>query len=354
MQERSKDPEGIDDAPSSRVVNESGQRGSVLGLSRAQGSRQDVTTPFTPDTADGFGARLLMLDAEGVPTWEALRLRKDFASIPGVREALHRRLDQLAGFDHPSFPAVRVVEEHGEPGRDLLLSAYMPGRRLSELKRPRSAAFAMVLIRDLTLSLAALQGRGEDVTHGSLTMDRILVTPDGRLIVRDHVLGAVLDKLALPATQMWSDLGVLQPAGRQVAGRQLDAIHVALVALSSILGRSIGRGDYPDRVMDLVNQQVLFPPLRRWLNAAFDLDGAGLSSAESAQDAMVRHFPSPSPGEAEVRASLAVFAGKAAEPPRSPAGRLGFRRFWRDEGGTAFRPVDTGDVVGGDQRSRHE
>lgn len=283
---------------------------------------------------------------EGTPTWDVLRLRLDFASAVGVMAALQGRVEQVAGLDHPSFRSVRIAEEPGEPGRVLLLSAYASGRRLSELRRSRSAAFAMTLIRDLTHALAALQKQGENVTHGSLTTDRILVTPDGRLIIRDHVLGAVLDQLALPARLLWSELGVLRPTDRRVSGRQLDVIDVALVALTCLLGRSIGPDEYPRRADELVQQHVLFPPLRHWLEAALGLNGDGLSSAEDALEAIRRYFPGQPPGHDEIRAALAVFGGKCADPRPLPHGPPGLARFLREEGGTAFQPARARDNLG--------
>lgn len=316
-------------------------REAVLGLSRLLDAGKDVPTRYADGTPDGFGDRLFVFEDDGAPTWEALRLRQDFAAVPGVYAALHARLEQLAGLDHPSFPTVKIVEAPGKSDGVLLMSAYSRGRRLSELKRARSAAFAMLLIRDLTLPLAALHKMGENVSHGSLTMDRILVAPDGRLLLRDHVMGAVLDELQLTPTQLWSDLGILRPTGRTVASQQLDVIDVALVALACILGRSIGRDDYSRKLKELVDTRVLFPPLRQWLAAAVDVN-AGLSSAEEATDAIRRYFPARLPGESAIRASLAIFGRKAADLRSSPHGLLGIKRLWEDEGGTSFLPVRGG------------
>ncbi len=313
-----------------------------MGLSRAHDSRKDLPTRFARGPSDGFGERLFGYDADGPPAWEALRMRRDFAAAPGVRAALRRRFELLAGLDHPSLPAVRIVDDPAESGGLLVLSAYKPGRRLSELKRARSAAFALTLIRDLTAPIAALQARGKSVTHGSLTMDRILVTPDGGLIVRDHVLGAVLETLALPARRMWSELGVLRPTRQPPPGRQLDVIDVALVALSSVLGRPIGPTDYSYKLEELVYRHVIFPPLRRWLETALELKGGRLSSAAEALEAVDAYFPAGPSGESDIRASLAVFGRKGPPPRSAPHAPLGLKHLLQDEGGTSILPVQTG------------
>lgn len=305
---------------------------------RVDDTRVEPAPPASEVTSDGFGDRLLAFDAQGAPAWEWLRLRSDFAETPGVGVALARRAELIEELDHPSLLPVRVVEDTAQRGSILLRSPYIQGRRLSELQRARSAAFAMLLIRDLTLAVAALQSQGDTVSHGSLTMDRILVTTGGGLIIRDHVLGAALDRMVLTPWQMWSELGVLQPPHHHVPARQLDVIHIAAVALGCLLGRPLALNDYPNRVPDLIDRHVLLDPLRRWLDLAFALDGQGLASAAQAEEALFELFPPILPAEAETRTSLAIFGRKHVEPPPPPAlgASLGFRHLLQDQGGTVF------------------
>jgi len=311
----------------------SGQREGVLGLSHVRVTRSDVPTRFIRDEADGFGERLVMFDEAGAPAWEALRLREEFAASPDVTVALEQRLRQLADLSHPALPANRLLDDPERAGGLLLVSPYIRGRRLSKLDRPRSAAFALTVIRDAVAPLAALQRHGEAIAHGSLNLQRILVTTDGRIVLRDHVLGAVLDVLELPASRLWSELGVLGAGSTPVSRRQQDVVHLALVGLSCLVGRPIGAEDYPSRLGTLIEQHVLLPALRDWLHDA--LAGA-FPMASAAEDALLQAFPGSLPGEVEVRASMAVF-GRKGDPVTSPLPDApGLRHLLRDESGSAF------------------
>lgn len=313
----------------------SGQREGVLGLSHVRVTRWDVPTRFIRDAADGFGERLVMFDEAGAPAWEALRLREEFAASPDVTAALEQRLRQLADLSHPALPANRLLDDPERAGGLLLVAPYVRGRRLSKLDRPRSAAFALTVIRDAVAPLAALQRHGEAVSHGSLTPERILVTTDGRIVLRDHVLGAVLDVVELPASRLWSELGVLDAGSPAVSRRQQDVVHLALVGLACLVGRPIAAEEYPNRLGALIEQHVLLTPLRAWLHDA--LAGA-FPTAGAAEDALLRAFPGSLPGEVEVRASMAVF-GRKGDPLASPLPESpGLRHLLRDESGTAFLP----------------
>ena len=88
--------------------------------------------------------------------------------------------------------------------------------------RPRSVGAVIPLTRQLTSALADLQDQGVDVAHGALTADRIMVARDGRLIIRDHVLGSALARLRLPAGRLWTDLGIM---AWPIAGRTSSNSH---------------------------------------------------------------------------------------------------------------------------------
>jgi hypothetical protein len=177
-----------------------------------------------------------------------------------------------------------------------LVATYAPGRRLSEaLVRPRSAGAVIPLIRQLTSALADLQEQGGDVAHGALTADRIMVARDGRLIIREHVLGSALARLRLPATRLWTDLGIMAwPPHLAVPAldRRTDVVQLALIALSLMLGRRVGPADYPRRIDDLLDRigettgEDLFSPLRFWLERALQLKGRVFECAEDARAAL--------------------------------------------------------------------
>jgi len=227
-------------------------------IPRVDETQEPLASWYTQGLSDGFGDRLLMFDNTNAPSWELLRFRPEFAAAPGFERALRDRVEQLGRFRHPLFTQVRAVEELGFGDGLALVATYAPGRRLSEaLVRPRSVGAVIPLIRQLTSALADLQEQGGDVAHGALTADRIMVARDGRLIIREHVIGSALARLRLPAGRLWTDLGIMAwPTHLAVPtlDRRTDVVQLALVALSLMLGRRVGPADYPRRIDDLLDR----------------------------------------------------------------------------------------------------
>ena len=265
-------------------------------IPRVDGTQEPLASWYTQGLSDGFGDRLLMFDNTNAPSWELLRFRPEFAAAPGFERALRDRVEQLGRFRHPLFTQVRAVEELGFGDGLALVATYAPGRRLSEaLVRPRSVGAVIPLIRQLTSALADLQEQGGDVAHGALTADRIMVARDGRLIIREHVIGSALARLRLPAGRLWTDLGIMAwPTHLAVPtlDRRTDVVQLALVALSLMLGRRVGPADYPRRIDDLLDRigettgDDLFSPLRFWLERALQLNGRVFECAEDARAAL--------------------------------------------------------------------
>jgi hypothetical protein len=265
-------------------------------IPRVEGTQEPLASWYTEGLSDGLGDRLLMFDNTNSPAWELLRFRPEFVSTPGFERALRDRVEQLGHFRHPLFTHVRAVEELGFGDGLALVATYAPGRRLSEaLVQPRSVGSVIPLIRQLTSAIADLQDQGGDVAHGALTADRIMVTREGRLIIREHVLGSALAWLRLPAGRLWTDLGIMAwPPHLAVPtlDRRTDVVQLALVALSLLLGRRVGPADYPRRIGDLLDRigettgDDLFSPLRFWLERALQLNGRVFECAEDARAAL--------------------------------------------------------------------
>src|SRR5918995_174788 len=137
---------------------------------------------YAQGLSDGLGDRLLMFDNSSAPSLELLRFRPDLADLPGFEAALREQVRRLDQFRHPSFARVRAVQRL-EPDDDLaLISNCTPGKRLSEvLHEARGPAFAAALIRQLAPALVLLQQHDAGSTHGVLSPDRIVVSPEGRL-----------------------------------------------------------------------------------------------------------------------------------------------------------------------------
>lgn len=310
------------------------------------GSDKRLTTWYAQGQTDGLGDRLLMFDNTNAPSWEILRFKPALARDAGFEAALRERVGALAIFQHEAFPLVRPIKRLGHDDGLAVVSTYSGGAPLSEaLKKPRSAEFALRLIRQLVPALAALQRLVPGMAHGAITIDRINLTPDGRLMIREHMVGAALDHLEWPATRFWSELGILVPraSGAVRIDERTDITQLGLVVLSLMAGRRIGPDEYPDKINELLDELTLknhwlnpsnpakFQALRHWLERALQVSGQSFTSAHDAQLALTdlcdpAEAPAPRPDDAlrpppkqvvakEEPALSQWSAGRALPPP---------------------------------------
>ena len=266
-------------------------------------NRSTASTPlaswYTESLCDAIGDRLFMFDNSGTPSLELLRFRPEFGSANGFEEALRERVDALHAFDHPAFSQVRAVERL-DSGDLVLVSTVTTGKRVSEIFRSGHArpgvhpAFAAWFIRESVSAIAALQRQVNDVSHAALTPDRVILAPNGRLVIVEHVLGAALEQLRLTVRGM-QDLGLAVPgegSSRASLDQQADVLQLAWISLSLLLGRRITPVEYPRRVDTLLDDfadashgcpPALISAMRRWLERALFAGEGGFSSAIDAQ-----------------------------------------------------------------------
>jgi PEGA domain-containing protein len=264
------------------------------------GPDKRLTTWYAQGQSDGFGDRLLMFDNTNAPSWEILRFKPNLAREPRFDAALRERVEQLTSFQHDAFPQVRPIKRLGHEDGLAVVSTYSGGASLSEaLRKPRSAEFALRLIRQLVPALAALQRVGPGVAHGAVTVDRIILSADGRLMVREHMVGLALDSLEWPPARLWAEFGIIVPRSTARIDERTDITQLGLVVLSLMAGRRIGPDDYPDRMGALLDELTLknhlqnpsnpgkFQALRHWLERALQLSGQSFTSASEAEAALV-------------------------------------------------------------------
>lgn len=254
---------------------------------------------YAPGPSDELGDRLLMFDNSSAPSLELLRFRPELTANPDFEAALRERVERLSQFEHPSFATMRAVEHLGPNDGLALLSNYTPGRRLSEvLQDARGPAFATALIQLLAPALASLRQQGDGTGHGALATNRIIITPEGHLVIVEHALGPALERLRLDSDRLRSEFGVAVPPTRAPFPRfdiRADYFQLGIIALSLLVGRQV-RPDVPlDQMGRLLAQvattaeresPVLFRRLRVWLERALQLDGEIFRSPSDAQDAL--------------------------------------------------------------------
>ena len=308
-------------------------------------TRAGLSSWYIPGRTDGFGDRLLMFDNTDTPSLELLRFRHVLASTPGFEDALRDQVRRLQGFRHPAFSPIRAVQHlDGDDGLSLV-SVHTAGRPVSELfaqrtRRRLKPGVVTWILRELTPALAALHAH-DDASHGALTADRIVLTPEGRLCIGEHVLGQALRHLELPPAVLWRDFGVVA-SGHERNAAQLDAqadiVQLAGIALSMLLGRPFTLDDLQHRLPGLLDEVAELtppgsshhvPPLRLWLERALRLEEPAYRSAAEAQEdlnalvpardsTVLVAFPAPllaSSTEVAVRPDAVSTAPAASLPP---------------------------------------
>ena len=291
-------------------------------------SGKRLTTWYAQGHSDALGDRLLMFDNTSAPSWEILRFKPDLAADARFETELRHRVDQLSSFRHPSFPAVRPITELDLDEDLAVVSTYASGVSLSDgLKKPRSAMFAVRLLRQLVPAVAALQQHGPGISHGAITLERLVLTAEGRLMIREHMVGSAIERLQLSPMTLWSEFGLLVPASSGTAslGPRCDVVQMALAALSLMTGRRIGRDEYPARVpelLDTIEDRSLWPEpetfrsLRAWLERALQLGDRVFDSASDAYAALGELKEEP-PRNSE-HPSLYLAQGRSAQEATPP------------------------------------
>ena len=254
----------------------------------------------TPTFKDGLGTRVRVTDAGGDPV-EHLQLVPELAA---QESAIRDRVGRLINFRHARYVRLRGVDR-AKTGLKPLVIAYdaLEGHRLSTVleslgKMPLTVEVdvALQIIRDLLPAIGILHD-SRKVTHGAIAPERLVYTPQQRLVIVDHGLGVALMRLNLPRKKLWEQFRIASPAtNRAVFDEKMDVVQIGLVALALLLGRPLTDEEYPAQVKRLIfsvketssriGSRPIGPELRRWLERATGVDEAQtFGSIKEAQDA---------------------------------------------------------------------
>src|SRR5262245_17173473 len=292
---------------------------------------------------DGFGERRLALGVNG-DQFEVLTLRDQLTESAVVEAALRDRVARLADFQSEHFGRVRGVERAGKTvPRLMVVSDHVPGVRLSTILAAAEAHLlpvemhaALCLLRQLVHAVAVLHDKAPDVCHGAISPERIIVTPNARLVLVEYVLGSAIEQLRYSNKQYWQDLHVPLPRtfGMPHLDRRTDVTQVGATALALIVGRPLADEEFPAQISEMTASALALSadgaleplplPLKVWLQRALQIDSkTPFSSAPEAWAELDRvlHYSDPI---AEIEA-LKVFMSRyyaavgAAEPSQTVA-----------------------------------
>ncbi|MGH9411482.1 MAG: hypothetical protein ACRD1V_18770, partial [Vicinamibacterales bacterium] len=196
---------------------------------------------------DGLGQRVLEFDRVTGDLLERLVLRPELWVF---EQPLREAIAVLAGLEDERFARPRDVLRDDE-GRLVVVSEYVPGRRLAEALEVAAECgivggldAALGLLLELVPALARLHDA--TVMHGVLGAGCITFTPDSQIVVLDAMYGRPIERLQLSAERLWSELRIARPpddVSFDVAG---DLAQASLVAAAVVLGRPLHDLDYPD------------------------------------------------------------------------------------------------------------
>jgi hypothetical protein len=294
-----------------------------------------------PLFADGLGTRHAAADrATGEPR-QILAFGPALAAAPSFEAALRDRVARLANFQQTSFATVRRVERLPD-GRLVLVSDPVEGTRLSamlEAVRARGLTLdtgaALSLVAELLAAVALLHQNAREVAHGLLAPERLVITPQGRLVIVEHVVGSAIEQLQYGRERLWKEFRATVPASAGVPriDHRADVTGIGITAVSLVIGRLLAPGEYPHAVPGLLLQAGDRSPLhgerplpngvRNWLARTLQLDvRRGFASAPEALAALADTFaadPSCSPAPVALDTFLAAYHGPDGPAPRSSA-----------------------------------
>jgi hypothetical protein len=254
--------------------------------------------------ADGFGVRRRTPDPTGQESLESLQFSSTLLGSQSFEFMLRERVSRLANFRHAYYSRVRRVDRVDGGATLALVSETPQGARLARILEVAAASgleldinAALCLVRQLVPAVAMLHQNARDVSHGAIAPERIVVTPNARVVIVEYVLGAAVEQLGYNRERLWKELRVAAPssAGATRINHRTDVMQLGMVALALIVGRPLEDDDFR-YVGDLVTaatesssgrREPISEPLRRWLSRSLQLDSrASFESALEAQLAL--------------------------------------------------------------------
>lgn len=289
-----------------------------------------------PVFVDGLGARHLVRDEASGALVEHLVLDPELTEAPGFTVALGERVARLSGFRNTCYARVHHVEAI-EAGGVGLVSDFTYGWRLAHVLDAARAedveidtTAVLALLRQLLPAVALLSQQARDVVHGALGPERLVITPQGRVVVIEHVFGSALEALQYGRERLWRDFRVATPPspGLPRMTPRTDAVQVGLITLALVLGRRLEANEFPDRLTTLVDEagerlartgEAAAPRLMNWIARALQLDARSAFQSPFDAQAALEHVLAGRPASNGSLDTLLARLAPALPPMVAPA-----------------------------------
>ena len=260
---------------------------------RASRSKKKAAPPAGIDSPlifqDGFGTRWTGLDAESGRSGRdpvvqpGLRVVTDFAGAVGERVA------RLARVRHTLYARTRRLDR---PDRGFAPAVFRSRAGLATLrgpgfvekdKLPVDIGAVLAILRQLIPAVALFSRHQRDAAIGTVGPERVLLTPQGRLVLAEYALAPGLESLQYSRDRLWRDLRVTLPATASPSRipPSADVLGMGVVTLSLLLGRVLTEDEFLFSLGDLaasatesvsLDRRPLSAGLSVWLGRALQLD----------------------------------------------------------------------------------
>ena len=285
---------------------------------------------------DGFGIRTLCLDPDNGDAIGVLSFTASLASTHAFAAATGERVARLARVRHAMYARVRKIER---PAADALLlySDHVPGWRLSDVltfvEREHwrlDISTVLALLRQLLPAVALFSRHQRDATIGTIGPERLILTPQGRLVIAEFVLAPGLEKVQYSPERLWRDFRVVMPPTASLSKfpPSADVVGIGIVALSLLLGRRLRDDEYLfslGPVFDTLTEtsgdttRRLSGTFRTWISRALQFDAqASYQTTQEAQVAfeeLLAHERSYVTSSAQLNQFVIDFERGAGSPP---------------------------------------
>ena len=173
--------------------------GRTTPLGRAVAPMTPVPAVLIPimSAVDGFGRRSNGIDSDTGDEVELLDLSPALVDHASFVAALGERVARFAAVRHASYVHLRRLDRP-EADRLELVSDLTPGWRLSDLLQESTEANIPVditvvigLLRQLLPAVALYSRHNRDAAIGTLAVERLIVTPQARLVIARPTSSAV-------------------------------------------------------------------------------------------------------------------------------------------------------------------
>jgi serine/threonine protein kinase len=283
---------------------------------------------------DGLGERRQTTGA-GNQLLDLVLVHEALGGVAGFEAALRQRSGELASFTHASFPRLKGVGKLSKsPAKIVVATDHVSGVRLSDLLAiaerrliPLEYDGAVGLVQQLLAAVAALHEAVPHVSHGAIATERLMFTPDARLMVVDHSFGAAIACLGFSQERCWKELRAAYPVvdGKVTIDRRADVMQIGAVALSLLLGRLLNDEEYPAGLAEMIEGlnavssnglEMLPSEMKSWLRRALQLDAE--RSFVTAVDAKADFEKTIKINEARSRTVLTAFLSECQTFGKAP------------------------------------